>query len=508
MRFQLGIPVPWAPARFLIGAATAAAVLMESTARAAVDYTRDVRLLFEAHCVKCHGPEKQKGGLRFDTREGAFKTADSGEKAIVPGHASQSLLIKLVSSKKDDERMPPKGDPLTKEQTEVLRLWIEQGAEWPTDQVLKQVKRIDFVKDIQPLLELNCVACHREGHDKGGLRLDVKSEAFKGGDNGVAIVPRRPKKSPLYTSTVLPPEHDDLMPPANKGGPLPKEQTDLLSSWIEQGAIWPDGMTLVPKKKEEIAGADEEQTVAEIHKLIMSRLKVTTESDMKPYTNTIPGTQVMFAMMPIPGGEFIMGSPANEPGRNADEGPQHKVKISPFWMAKCEITWDAYEVWMSDLDILKRQLAGIAANERDRLAAGLLPCGDHRTQGAGLAGTGGADQQPDALVSGKQLSDSSGLVVAEVVLDDGRLDDVAVRALPRWLARDVQQPGFLVEGGFQRPAMSAGLVVDAGAIRPLEFLRRVDDLGCGHTHQLRMTDRRRDEPLGLLLEVRRSEVSG
>jgi hypothetical protein len=77
------------------------------------DFSRQVRPLLETHCVKCHGPEKQKGGLRFDTKAGAFATADSGEKAIVPGHASQSRLVKLVSSRKDDERMPPKGEPLS-----------------------------------------------------------------------------------------------------------------------------------------------------------------------------------------------------------------------------------------------------------------------------------------------------------------------------------------------------------------------------------------------------------
>jgi mono/diheme cytochrome c family protein len=95
------------------------------------DFAREVRPLLEAHCFKCHGPEKQKGGLRFDTRDGAFLTADSGEKAITPGHASQSRLVKLVSSKKDDERMPPKGDPLSRAQINLLKRWIDAGADWP-----------------------------------------------------------------------------------------------------------------------------------------------------------------------------------------------------------------------------------------------------------------------------------------------------------------------------------------------------------------------------------------
>src|SRR5436309_13325654 len=73
--------------------------LAQNAAQAAPDFSRDVRPLFEQHCLKCHGPEKQKGGLRFDTKEGAFSLGESGEKAILPGHSSESRLIKLVSSK-------------------------------------------------------------------------------------------------------------------------------------------------------------------------------------------------------------------------------------------------------------------------------------------------------------------------------------------------------------------------------------------------------------------------
>jgi formylglycine-generating enzyme required for sulfatase activity len=50
--------------------------------------------------------------------------------------------------------------------------------------------------------------------------------------------------------------------------------------------------------------------------------------------------------VPIPGGEFLMGSPDNEKGRKPDEGPQHKVKIEPFWMGAFEITWNEYELFM------------------------------------------------------------------------------------------------------------------------------------------------------------------
>lgn len=98
---------------------------------AAPDFTREVRPIFEQHCFKCHGPEKQKGGLRFDVKDGAFKKGESGELAIVPKHAADSRIIKLVTSRKDDEWMPPKGDRLTSTQIDALKRWINAGAEWP-----------------------------------------------------------------------------------------------------------------------------------------------------------------------------------------------------------------------------------------------------------------------------------------------------------------------------------------------------------------------------------------
>jgi formylglycine-generating enzyme required for sulfatase activity len=68
----------------------------------------------------------------------------------------------------------------------------------------------------------------------------------------------------------------------------------------------------------------------------------------KAYTETIPGSSVKFEMLPIPGGTFLMGSPPDEKGRNADEGPQHPVTIRPFWMGKCEVTWDEFDLYWRD----------------------------------------------------------------------------------------------------------------------------------------------------------------
>jgi len=311
-----------------------------------IDFAQDVKPILESACLSCHGPEKPKGDLRLDTKAGAMKGGKKGV-VIVPGKATDSPLYKSTTlAAGDEDIMPPKGNPLAKAQTEVLRTWIEQGATWPANIQLAKVQRIDFVKDIQPLLELNCVACHHEGHAKGGLRLDKASEAFKGGDSGPAIVRHRPKASLVYTSTTASPNDEKLMPPKNKGGPLPKEKTDLLLSWIEQGAVWPEDLLLTPRKLEDTGNANEQLTVAEIHKMILAKLDAKTEAEMKPYTNVIPGTEVSYAMVPIRGGEYTMGSPANEPGHQPDEAPQHKVRISPFWMEQCEVTWNEFELFM------------------------------------------------------------------------------------------------------------------------------------------------------------------
>ena len=87
-------------------------------------------------------------------------------------------------------------------------------------------------------------------------------------------------------------------------------------------------------------------TVPEIHKRILAKSTVTNAAEMAAYTNNIPGTEVAYSMIPIPGGQFVMGSPPDEKDRSADEGPQHKVQLSPFWIGQFEITWNEYGLFM------------------------------------------------------------------------------------------------------------------------------------------------------------------
>jgi formylglycine-generating enzyme len=95
---------------------------------------------------------------------------------------------------------------------------------------------------------------------------------------------------------------------------------------------------------------------------------------MTPYEETIPGTEATFRMIPIPGGTFRMGSPADEEGRTADEGPAFEVAVSPFWMGQHEVTWGEYKRYMATCDIfIAMQSAGIRpvdeANVADAVTA-------------------------------------------------------------------------------------------------------------------------------------------
>ncbi len=82
-------------------------------------------------------------------------------------------------------------------------------------------------------------------------------------------------------------------------------------------------------------------------------------ADMKAYTETLPGTEIKFEMVPIPGGTFTIGSPEDEEDRVEDEGPQRQVKVGPFWMGKCEVTWDEYDQFAFSMDLKRKKADGV-----------------------------------------------------------------------------------------------------------------------------------------------------
>jgi hypothetical protein len=102
---------------------------------------------------------------------------------------------------------------------------------------------VEFLRDIQPILQNTCVECHGPKKTKAQLRLDSAAGMMKGGETGALVVPGNSEGS-LIVRRVLGLDGDDRMP--KDGEPLPPAQIALLKAWIDQGAVWPKSATADP----------------------------------------------------------------------------------------------------------------------------------------------------------------------------------------------------------------------------------------------------------------------
>jgi len=101
---------------------------------------------------------------------------------------------------------------------------------------------VDFAKAILPILRKHCFECHGSDVQEGDLRLDVKKRALAGGESGEAILPRKAKQSLLVRLISGEDEDGRVMPPEEEAAPLSKKQIALIRAWVNEGAVWPDGL--------------------------------------------------------------------------------------------------------------------------------------------------------------------------------------------------------------------------------------------------------------------------
>ena len=103
--------------------------MLPPPANHSINFSNEIKPIFEASCIKCHGRGKDKGGLRINSRDTLLKGGDSGP-VVVSGKSGESLLIALVQGFDPDNVMPKKGSRLTPEQVGLLRAWIDQALPW------------------------------------------------------------------------------------------------------------------------------------------------------------------------------------------------------------------------------------------------------------------------------------------------------------------------------------------------------------------------------------------
>lgn len=100
------------------------------TSRKPVDFTTEVKPIINQKCITCHGGVKQKAGFSLLFREEALAKTESEKFAIVPGDADNSELIRRLTLNDPEERMPYMHEPLSSEEIDIFRRWINEGAQW------------------------------------------------------------------------------------------------------------------------------------------------------------------------------------------------------------------------------------------------------------------------------------------------------------------------------------------------------------------------------------------
>ena len=200
-------------------------------------FKADVLPILAENCLMCHGQEPRQGGLDLQSLASLLKGGESGA-AIVVGNPDQSLLMeKLVTG-----QMPPGGKALSADDIQRIRSWIERGSPEEYDMNLGSEgtgpSALPAVseKDVLPIFQVRCVACHGKRRQEGGLDLRTRASRLKGGRSGPAVLPGRPDHSLVIQkieSGEMPPVELQL---ANSVRPPTGAELKLLRRWIADGA--------------------------------------------------------------------------------------------------------------------------------------------------------------------------------------------------------------------------------------------------------------------------------
>ncbi|CAK9015148.1 Planctomycete cytochrome C, partial [Durusdinium trenchii] len=184
-----------------------------------VSFAGDVAPIINARCVRCHGENNPRNGLRLDAFAG-WKRGGQGGVLLVPGNARRSLLMARLMAPEGQGRMPAGGEALDRDELETIATWINQGAKYdggrdslPLADVIYQhelkasdvqipkpkgTETVSFTQDIAPWMANLCLGCHNERRKSGGLSVATFFDIMKGGDSGAVIEPGDMENSRLF----------------------------------------------------------------------------------------------------------------------------------------------------------------------------------------------------------------------------------------------------------------------------------------------------------------------
>ena len=262
-----------------------------------VDFTNHVLPILEDRCFSCHQEPYDKNGRTIQPKAGlALNTYELVMKGnldntvVTAGDVSDSYLHEVLTLDEDDDMfMPPKGGPLTPEQIDVIKRWIEEGAKPKAGggDTASTEGGVSFHDHIFPILEERCLDCHGEPyvkngrtiHPKAGLALDTYEAVLKGNLDGAIITRGNHEESTLHVVITLDPDDSEIMPP--KGDPLSAEEIELFKNWINEGAKEYPSDHFEKPKEEPLLAALSTQAKSEISLIDLLNKQVTKPSKVQ-----------------------------------------------------------------------------------------------------------------------------------------------------------------------------------------------------------------------------------
>jgi hypothetical protein len=320
-----------------------------------VVFATQIRPILASRCYPCHGPDVQQHSLRLDSLQ-SILTGSANGKVVLPGDGQNSHIVRRLLGL-DQPQMPYGGPPLSAEQIDLIRKWIDEGAQGPdsTEPVVAAAapiddvravhnaseKPVDFNRDIRPILSDACFTCHgpEEKSRQGNLRLDTKESAFAEGNGYLIIVPGNSATSRLYQK--ISSKNDAFrMPPVWSGRSLTPKQIELFRQWIDQGAKWQSHWAFDPPKRSAIPEVkDKTWPKNPIDNFTLARLEA---EGLKPSAEADKATLLRRVSLDLTG---LPASPAEVDSFVADKSPdayEKRVDLllqSPHYGERMAMPW-------------------------------------------------------------------------------------------------------------------------------------------------------------------------
>ena len=201
--------------------------------------------------------------------------------------------------------------------------------------------RVDFNRQIRPILSESCYQCHGPDTNKrkADLRLDERSGLFRSGEGTTIIVPAKPEESELL-SRLVSDDPELRMPPPKSGGHLSPEQVDLIKRWISEGAEWKGHWAYLPLTRPAVPMVPNRPRLAnEIDRFIQARLAVEKIEAASPADRRTLIRRLTFDLTGLPPTPAEVDAFLNDPSPDAYERLVDNRLASPHFGERMAIFW-------------------------------------------------------------------------------------------------------------------------------------------------------------------------